>query len=304
MGASRISQTLLIVVLSVSLCIPCAFAENTESLFPSWKERCVEFFHDVVPFRTRRQTEAEIQEAFRKIADELENNDFRVTRDFDQVANRYGALFRNFLNSLGSEDQWIDVGAGAALVQRTYFPKDFLHGVIGGGSYKNSPRLTSVAIRRPAEGRTIGPDGKTLSEFEKETKSPFRYIEGRIQDIDKDLLGKAKLITDNIAARSYDPEFLRQPEALFKLYGNLLVPGGRAYISHQKFWILDKRGKAHPFKEYFHKLKGFRVLKADGVNTILERTREPVSAPAIRLVRIDPVTESTANPPCYYEYVN
>ncbi|MBY0471794.1 hypothetical protein K2X30_11560 [bacterium] len=300
MGASRISQTLLIVVLSVLLCIHESSAENTETLIPSWKVRCIEFFHDLIPFRTRRQNAVEIQAALNRMEAEVEGNLFEVGRDYDQIQNMYGKLLSNFLGTLTKEDQWIDVGAGAALVHRTYFPSDFFRR--GTRNYDSFPQLTSVAVHRPPDAKTIGPDGiETLTSFEKNTKVPFRYLEGRVQDLK---LGKAKVLTDTLAAKAYDRQYLMNPEELYKLYGDILVPGGRAYIAHQKFWILDKNGKAHPFKEYVRKLKGFRVLRAEGHITILERTNEPVSGPAIRLIHVDPVTEGTPNPQCYYEYIN
>jgi hypothetical protein len=180
--------------------------------------------------------------------------------------------FMRDVAALKREDKWVDMGAGRANA------------------------LLQALKERPFQAIGAGylhPD-RTKLENDLKANPSFNYVEGNVFDHSLDKLGgrgNVSLITDLYGIAYY--QRAHYPRIL-KLYGELLKPGGRVYMTHSfdepnvgEVALVSKKGERVDPVSFWGNIKGFKVVRdhRDGVtganHIVLERTAEEIHVPEV-----------------------
>ena len=158
--------------------------------------------------------------------------------------------FMPFLDGLGPQDRYLDIGPGRARAGREH---------ASGPDAHRRAAYVGLAISKPRFSR------RRIAAMERKLGSHrWRYVEGkRFQDYTpEELGGKASFmaISDVYASTHYWSD-IGELKRVFELAGQLLKPGGRFYTTLH----------AEPYRHWVEKMSGLRLLKVKG-RLVLERT--------------------------------
>lgn len=172
-----------------------------------------------------------------------------------------GILGPDFAAAVRRARHWLDVGAGKAAAMREFWKTIRQLS----GTLEDTPLMTAVGLREPWS--------PALARFKKACLS-FRYLEGEIETIPGEKIGKADLITDVYGALSYT-KFL---DVTLQKYLDLLELGGELHAillldsvtispvgliehnPHQSVKILLPDGSPLSVEEYLRMTTGVEVF--------------------------------------------
>lgn len=203
---------------------------------------------DVCPFLL--ELGSPLKRAGNTFSNQVLNGTFQQRRTINHYDRFTGRRFLKTALELSPDSVYIDMGAGAALVQRklfTLFPKN------------QSPYLLSLGYKMQEVAR------QEIGEFTKLANGKFFYLEGAQNH--KTLLGlpRADLITDVFGIISY----CKDREQILESYLKLIKPNGKImiYTSH-----------AHHIEEIFLKRYSrdsrFKVYPRRGLALVIERLKD------------------------------
>ncbi len=146
--------------------------------------------------------------------DRVKNNDFNTERTWQEYNSEYFSnLLSKALKKLDGRGVWIDMGAGSARAQRTYYTQR--------KRTKSIPRLISVGYEYPDGYENFEAVLKALG-----NPKELSYVEGK-QTLDSlSKFPKADVITDVMGIMTYHSN----PVEVFKRYLEILRPGGTILI--------------------------------------------------------------------------
>jgi SAM-dependent methyltransferase len=221
----------------------------------------------------------------------IEHQNFEIARDFDQYVEKFGETFLPFLREQAQPgDTWIDMGAGLALAQieftrmtrstyrelnliSTGYVRPTVQNMTTGKSYESQHRYLRLVEQLEAH---LAPSGR------------IRYVEGDIalkQTQSFAQAGSVRLITDLFGPISYVDDLTHT----LKIYGQLLMPGGRLYLvkNNLRLVIKDSRAKHLMTIGGFIRshCRGFRVVRSEP-NYYIERTDQPLVIPELTLKEV------------------
>lgn len=182
-----------------------------------------------------------------------------------------GGQFLDELMSLGSDDLWVDVGAGQARAIHDYY-KDL--------SSPRKARAIAIGVRLPP--------GTDLAAISRIAEGRFEYISGKfVEDLDLDSLGRAKVVTDVLGALHYS----RQMDKVLEKELRLLSIGGALYTTTLQLAEVIGAG-ALPGEGLGVWLRNIRGVRITTINTKrrwlpnamrFERIAEEISVPELAL---------------------
>lgn len=220
-----------------------------------------------------------MRESLAIIDEHIEHNAFKTYRPFDEYSADLGPDFVEVIDNLGTSESkhWIDGGAGKARAQIEKL-----------ASIQGSPiRFTAVGVKIP--------DGSEETIRRASSGNNFRYLTGKIEEIPKDVLGKAHVITDFFGAVSYSPDL----DLVLRTYFNALETGGSLFVrsytgytmgKHTAFMTLTIKTKSGilTFEEWLRTIKGIKVVPSGHGLRIIKES-DHVKIPDLKLIDHDTV---------------
>lgn len=214
---------------------------------------------------------------------QLQTNFFRTNRplfadsypsyDMDLA---YSALPR--LRRLTEEDHWVDMGAGEgrAILQYLQDP-----------TFPRKAKVTAIAFKKPV--------GSKHAEIES-IDPGFRYLEGFVEEMTREQIGSAKLITDVYGPLHYTKNF----SEVLQVYVDLLQEGGEILTSGIFFhkeaatnFVIKSDGAMISYREWLNSIPGLKVTEIPkpeiGLSAalVIEKIAPEVKVPKLKLVRYE-----------------
>lgn len=213
-------------------------------------------------YRTRDEVRARLAELgpylpadeLDRLVDALEEDGFDAARNLVDYDSEVKGKLWPILASLGPDARVLDAGSGLLHAAEAYL-RDF------------AGDFVALSFRDPNKG------GRMPSRLARVYGPRFQHRVGRfIEDYSAEELGEFDVVMDILGPGAYS----LRPDSVFKLYGEILKPGGRAILNIGTLALAFEGQSTKDGLEAWLLGSGFQIEYNDGQVVILQRTHDPL----------------------------